>query len=171
MALRIAVKNLKINNKMTPNKMVNISPNLIKTIKVRIGGDVYQQLRSQKPTLYKNTLIDGFDLKINYIDTWRKNHQFDKIIVAVHGTSNDFTTFYKVIEHFSRQNVRIIALNMPDFNHTINTKFSFWHTCLEKYQLLKNFLNQLEIKTIDCLLGHSAGILPISALWEKVLIY
>lgn len=148
--------------------MVNISKNFIKTIRVRIGGEVYQQLRSNKPRLYKNTLIDGFDLKIDYIDTWQKNHQFDKVIVAVHGTTNDFTSFYKIIEHFSPSNVRIIALNMPDFSHTINTNFSFWHTCFEKYQLLKNFLNQLEIKNIDCLLGHSAGILPISALWEKV---
>lgn len=147
----------------------NIPEHFIKTITVRTCVGIYDQLRLVRPWLYKNAPNNGLELTINYVDTWQnKNQPYDKVIVAVHGSADTYKTFNKLIEHFSDKNVRVIAPNLPDFNHTILTNYSFWHSSQEKYHFLKDFLHQLDIKTIDCLLGHSAGILPVSALWEKV---
>lgn len=147
----------------------NIPEHFVKTITVRTCVGIYDQLRLVRPWLYKNAPNDGLKLTVNYVDTWQnKNQPYNKIIVAVHGSADTYKTFGKLIEHFSNKNVRVIAPNLPDFGHTILTNYSFWHSSQEKYHFLKDFLHHLDIKTIDCLLGHSAGILPVSALWEKV---
>lgn len=149
------------------NRYLTIPANFIKTINVRTCAGIYDHLRTINPKLYKNAPNNGINLTVNYVDTG-VNQSYDKIIVAVHGSADTYQTFEKIIENFSRKNVRIIAPNMPDFSHTRNTNYSFWHSNLERYCFLKDFLHQLNINSIDCLLGHSQGIQPVTSLCVKV---
>lgn len=147
---------------------LKIPSNYIKTITVRTCIGIYDELRLYKPMLFKNAPLDGVDLTIKYADNFDPHKKFDKTIVAIHGGGDTFSTFYKMFEHFSEKNVRVIAPNLPDFSHTRQTNYSYWHTNIERYYFLKDFLHKIDIKTIDCIVGHSWGIQPISSLWEKV---
>lgn len=159
--------NRSINLNVNCNRCLTIPANFIKTITVRTCAGIYDQLRTINPKLYKNAPNAGVNLTVNYVDTG-KNQSSSKIIVAVHGSADTYKTFEKMIEVFSRRNVRIIAPNMPDFSHTRQTNYSFWHSNLERYYFLKDFLHQLEINSIDCLLGHSQGIQPVTSLCLQV---
>ena len=145
-----------------------LSTQLVKCITVKTGIGVYDDLRELRPKLYKYATSDGLELTINYADTIQDNSRtFDKIIVAVHGTPGYYTNFDQLIEHFRNTNVRVIVPNLPDFSHTRRTHI-FWHSTPEKVQFLRDFLQQLNISKIDCLVCHSFGIQTIAALWENV---
>lgn len=148
-----------------------LSTELVKTATVNTGVGIYSGLRQLRPELYQYAPVndDGLQLRVNYADTALDSTEqtFEKVIVAVHGCPGYYTNFDSLIEHFRHTKVRVIAPNLPDFGHTRSTN-TFWHSTEEKSAFLRDFLDQLGITTVDCLISHSFGIQTIAAFWEKV---
>src|SRR5699024_1106578 len=103
---------------------------------------------------------DGVELTVNYADTAnqgsRSPSEFQRTIVALHGTPGHIEHFDQLLVHYRATRTRVIVPNFPDFSHTRSTGL-FWHTTEEKVAFLKSFLEQLDVKKIDCLLAHSMG--------------
>lgn len=150
-----------------------LSTELVKSAKVTTGVGIYQQLQQLRPQVYQfETPPESVQLDVDYADTACLTEEegeqtFEKVVVAVHGCPGNYTNFDRLIEHFRHSNVRVIAPNLPDFSHTRATR-TFWHSTPEKVLFLKDFLRQLGVTTIDCLVSHSFGIQTIAALWEDV---
>lgn len=144
-----------------------ISTNLVKTVTVRTCVGVYPELRQLYPEYFSNAPDDGLDLAVNYVDTLVDDEDYDCVVVAVHGLSGNYTNFDQLIREFNGTKVRVIAPNLPTFSTTRRTK-TFWHTTPEKEHFLRDFLIELNIKCIDCLISHSFGCQTIAALWENV---
>lgn len=139
---------------------------LVKEISVNVGADLYPKLSHKLPQLYRNIPAGGLDLKINYVDTKQDGKEYRQVVVAVHGAPDTHRTFTKLIEHYEHSDVRLVAPNLPDFTHT--RKQNFWHTTEEKVEFMRNFLQLLNINTVDCLVSHSFGIQTNAGIWEKV---
>lgn len=145
----------------------SLSTELVKSARVATGVGIYQQLQQLRPEVYQFAPPEGLELTVDYADTASEGQEFEKVIVAVHGCPGYYTNFDRLIEHFRHSKVRVIAPNLPDFSHTRSTQ-TFWHSTAEKALFLKDFLRQLGVTTIDCLVSHSFGIQTIAALWEDV---
>ncbi|KAH7639244.1 uncharacterized protein LOC124490971 [Dermatophagoides farinae] len=144
-----------------------IPKEFIKTVKFRTCINVYDELRLRLPQFYRKSPTEGVDLTIDYVDT-QSNQKPKKTIVALHGLADSYRTFTPLIRHFqNRPDVRIVVPNFPDFSHTRATNYSFWHSSDEKYQLLQDLFRILNINIIDCLVSHSFGSQPTSALLQK----
>ncbi|KAH9394632.1 hypothetical protein TYRP_004687 [Tyrophagus putrescentiae] len=143
----------------------SLSTELVKSARVATGVGIYQQLQQLRPEVYQFAPPEGLELTVDYADTASEGQEFEKVIVAVHGCPGYYTNFDRLIEHFRHSKVRVIAPNLPDFSHTRSTQ-TFWHSTAEKALFLKDFLRQLGVTTIDCLVSHSFGIQTIAALWE-----
>lgn len=139
----------------------------IKRIKVKTCEGIYDELRKSEPEFYCDAPSEGVELEVDYVDTWKEGKQFDKAIVAIHGVPGYYDHFNQLIHHYLDTSVRVIVPNLPDFSHTRETN-AFWHSTKEKVQFLRDFLVNLKIKTIDCLISHSFGIQTNAALWENV---
>ncbi len=177
---RKLVFKLNVNFALTKNcfSSNSSSPNishLTGKITVKVGAtpeNLYPKLQHRYPHLWpprKAVPTDGIDLTVNYADSAFRNPQkkFKKVIVAVHGTPGYFRHFDRLIEHYHNQNeLRIVAPNLPDFDHTRKTGKIFWHTTDEKVSFLKSFLRRLNIGHIDCLISHSLGVQTTTALFE-----
>src|SRR6185437_5922453 len=84
---------------------------------------------------------------------------------ALHGVPGSYRDFSKMMEYFQpRQDIRLIAPNMPDFSLTHQTG-SFWHSAQERAQLTRDFLVAIKATKIDLFVVHSAGIHQTSYLW------
>ena len=140
---------------------------LVKPITVNTGKSLYPKLRLQNPKLYKHYRSGGLDLTVDYLDTKKDGKQYNKVIVAIHGCPDTYRTFTKLALHYLDSDVRVIAPNLPDFTHTRRSKI-FWHTSEEKSRFVRDFLYQINVDTVDCLISHSFGIQAISHLWLKV---
>src|SRR5699024_7147099 len=98
----------------------------------------------------------------------RPKSDFTKTVVAVHGAPGNHANFKQLIEHYRGSKTRVIVPNLPDFSHTRSTNGVFWHTTPERVTFLKDFLGNLQVDRIDCLVAHSFGIQTIGALWNEV---
>src|SRR5699024_8822815 len=118
--------------------------------------------------LYRKTSLTGFDLSTTYADTALHSDpsQFDRTVVAVHGVYGFFSHFERLFKHFYGSRVRVVAVNMPDFRHTL--EHGYWHSTAENGTFLKDFLLKLQIYKIHCLVTHSSAILTTSDLYGKV---
>lgn len=139
-------------------------------ITVKTCTNIYPHLLKTSPVsyLYRKTSPTGFDLKITYADSSLGTDPsvFDRTVVAVHGVYGYFSHFERLFKHFHGSKVRVVALNMPDFRHTL--EHGYWHSTTENGIFLQDFLLKLNIHKIDCLITHSSGILTTSDLWGKV---
>lgn len=143
---------------------------LVKPITVtNIGESLYPELKKKWPKLYKNIPPEGVSLTVDYLDTGQSNRKFSKTLLAVHGMTDTYRTFTKLVEHYLDTDVRVIAPNLPDFTHT--RKHNFWHTSEEKILFLRNFLRQLNVDSVDCLVSHSFGVHANAGLWNKVMLF
>ncbi|XP_046909513.2 uncharacterized protein LOC124490969 [Dermatophagoides farinae] len=149
------------------SKLQDIPSEFIKTITYRTCVGLYDQLRQEQPKLFRKSPSEGLDITIEYVDNWQPNHRYDKVILAIHGTADTYRTFTKLIQHFHQKNVRVIVPNQPNYGYTRRTNFQYWHTFDEKYYCFKDFLKQLKIDQIDCLIGHSFGVHTCLMLWER----
>ena len=142
----------------------------IKTIDLKTCGQLYKELRRKHPILYRNSPINGLDVKVEYVDTLGDNEpkKDTKTIVAIHGNPGNHKHFSGLIDYFKdKPNVRIIAPNFPNFRLTRET-MAFWHSNEERVQFVKDFLKAINVNEIDCLVCHSAGIHPASLIWSDV---
>lgn len=109
----------------------------------------------------------GYPIKIDYIDTKpeAKNNENEdfKTIVLLHGTPGSYYDFFRFIVDFGTK-YRIICPNFPNFNHTIETGV-FWHSAEEKSEFVADFLKDLNIKKVHCLIAHSLAAYTASYLW------
>ena len=166
-----------LNETMCPaTKIIDrrLSSTLVKTITIKTCVGIYNdQMKQWRPDFYRYATNDGLELTINYVDTLIVNNDdddndhFEKTIVAIHGVPGYYTHFDKLVEYYRNTNVRVIVPNLPDFSHTRKTR-TFWHTSIEKSTFLKDFLNKLNVKTIDCLICHSFGAQTAAAICENV---
>ncbi|KAH9416896.1 hypothetical protein DERP_013867 [Dermatophagoides pteronyssinus] len=165
-----------LNETMCPaTKIIDrrLSSTLVKTITIKTCVGIYNdQMKQWRPDFYRYATNDGLELTINYVDTLIVNNDddnddhFEKTIVAIHGVPGYYTHFDKLVEYYRNTNVRVIVPNLPDFSHTRKTR-TFWHTSIEKSTFLKDFLNKLNVKTIDCLICHSFGAQTAAAICEN----
>lgn len=140
-------------------------------ISVKTCTEIYPHLLKTSPVsyLYRKTSPTGFDLCTTYADSSLASDdlsKFDRTVVAVHGVYGYYSHFERLFKHFYGSKVRVVALNMPDFQHTL--KHGYWHSTAENGTFLTDFLLKLNIHKIDCLVTHSSGILTTSDLWGKV---
>ncbi|XP_027204858.2 uncharacterized protein LOC113798503 [Dermatophagoides pteronyssinus] len=139
----------------------------IKTIKLRTCVNVYDELRLRLPQFYNKSPTEGVDITIDYVDT-QPNQKPKKTIVALHGLADTFRTYNLLFHHFQpRSDVRLVMPNFPDFSQTRATNYKFWHSSDEKCHLLQDLFRHLNIDTIDCMVAHSFGSQPTSAILEK----
>lgn len=105
---------------------------------------------------------NGYPITINYIDTDPDN-QSKKTILLLHNTPGSYYDYFRLIADFGR-NYRIIAPNFPDFFHTLKTG-CFWHSAEEKSEFIFDFLKDLNVKDIHCLITHSLSVYTASYIW------
>ena len=117
--------------------------------------------------MFKHYKSGGVDLTVDYLDTKKDGRLYNKVILAIHGTPDTYEAFSQLIQQYVDTDVRVIVPNMPDFSHTRQNKI-FWHTHEEKAQFVKDFLDRLDIDTVDCIVSHSHGIQTAAKLSEKV---
>lgn len=144
-----------------------IHDDLVKLITINTGKELYPRLKRTNPKLYKHYKSGGLDVTVDYVDTKQDGKQYNKVILAVHGSIDDFKSYTRLIENYKNTDIRVIAPNLPKFDLTRRTKF-FWHTSEEKAHLIRDFLYKLNIDTIDCLVCHSFGFQSANLLWDKV---
>ena len=144
---------------------------IIKTIEFNTCGQLFEELKKKDPKLYNNSPPEGVTLKVEYVDTFVDNSDSNdiKTMVAIAGGFGHFNQFKSLINKFcdKQSKVRLIVPNMVDFSVTRKT-MAFWHSNEERTQFIRDFLNAINVSTIDCLVSHSAGINPISGLWANV---
>ncbi len=163
----------KINKKisiLSTYQILKYSTNsLIKTIRFKTCGQLFDELRQKEPKLYRNSPSNGLTVDVEYVDTFGDNIETNecKTIVAIHGIPGHHKHFNELIDYFSKSKVRVIVPNLPDFSLT-RQSMSFWHTTEERAQFIRDFLKALNLNKIDCLICHSAGVHPISLLWSHV---
>lgn len=143
---------------------------IVRPVTIRTCSDVYGHLLTSSPHayLYKKTPQTGLDLTVTYADSALHSDPtaFERTVVAVHGVYGYFTHFEALFKHFHGSPVRVIAPNMPDFSHTL--KHGFWHSPTERGTFLRDFLLQLGVKKVDCLVSHSSGMAPAAEIWGRV---
>ena len=147
----------------------NFSSEFVGSITVSPDTSIYiNDLNKVSPGVFK-TPPKPLKLTVQYADTalGRDPKKFDKTIVAIHGTPGYYTHFDTLVEHYKDSNVRIVAPNLPDFSHTRENGY-YWSTTPERASFVKQFLRDLNITEIDCLISHSYGAQCISAIWFKV---
>lgn len=86
-------------------------------------------------------------------------------ILALHGSPGSHNDFALLIDQF-RHKCRVIAPNFPDFKITEKSRY-FKHTADQKAEYIRNFLQAIDVKKIDCLIAHSAAVFPASYLWSQ----
>lgn len=103
------------------------------------------------------------DIVINYLDEGR--HQ--EVILLLHGWADQLTTF-DLLAHKLSNKYRVIRLDLPGFGQSTSPK-TVWG--LEDYaKNLAQFINKLEIKQINTIIGHSnGGALAVTALGNNFL--
>lgn len=139
----------------------------IKHIRIRTCGQLYEFLKTQNPYLYDNSPTSGLDIDLEYVDVNRGD--CTTTVVALHGIPGNHQHFSKLIDYYSRNrpHVRLIVPNLPDFSITRQT-LAFWHSSPERSQVLRDLFRAIDVRNIDCLICHSAGIQVASFLWSYV---
>ncbi len=151
---------------------------------------LYPSLVRANPQLYAaakdNT--EGLDLTVDYLDTatWAHHPHRDspssssspsssknppqKTILAIPGTGGHYGNYSGLVEHFRRHRpeVRLLAPNLPDFDHTRNCGRIFWHSNAELVAFLRDFLAALDVRTVDVALAHSMAIHRLLGLCAEV---
>lgn len=132
-------------------------------VKLKTCADVYDYWRNFKRS-YKKAPKDGVEFQIDYIDTGlalpEEARQNAPIALLLHGAPGSYHDFNLLINHLSRQNVRVIAPNFPEYTATVETKVLFRHSADEKAAYLRDFFKALNITKIDLLVSHSSAIFP-----------
>ncbi|KAI2807613.1 hypothetical protein RDWZM_005117 [Blomia tropicalis] len=131
----------------------------VKSVTFNTCSDLYLQWSSRKRMYAKAAL--GLAVRIEYADTIDQCTNVDQplTILALHGAPGSHHDFKPFIEYFGSKNIRIIVPNYPDFNLTIRSKV-FRHSAEEKYHFVKEFLQAINVQSIDLLLAHSSAIYP-----------
>lgn len=132
-------------------------------VKLKTCADVYDYWRNFKRS-YKKAPKDGVEFQIEYIDTGlalpEEARKEAPIALLLHGAPGSYHDFNLLIRHLSRQNVRVIAPNFPEYTATVETKVLFRHSADEKAAYLRDFLKAMDITKIDLLVSHSSAIFP-----------
>jgi pimeloyl-ACP methyl ester carboxylesterase len=132
-------------------------------VKLKTCADVYEHWRTYKRS-YKKAPSDGVEFQIDYIDTGLALDEDERlrapIALALHGAPGSYHDFSLLINHLTKQRVRVIAPNFPEYVATVKTKVLFRHSADEKAAYLRDFLMAINVKKIDLLISHSSAIFP-----------
>lgn len=132
-------------------------------INVKTCADVYNYWRAYK-RLYKKAPKDGVEFQVEYIDTGSalsdELRPTAPIALALHGAPGSYHDFALLIQHLTKQNVRVIAPNFPEYAATVKTKVLFRHSADEKAAYLRDFLKGIQVNKIDLLISHSSAMFP-----------
>lgn len=143
-------------------------------VKLKTCADVYNYWRTCK-RLYLKAPSDGVEFQVDYIDTGaliesklaeEENNNVKQqvkklpIALALHGAPGSYHDFTLLIHHLTKQNVRVIAPNFPEYTATVKTKVLFRHSADEKAAYLRDFLKAIQVNRIDLLISHSSAIFP-----------
>lgn len=132
-------------------------------IKLKTCADVYNYWRSYKRH-YKRAPKDGVEFQVEYIDTGSALSEEARatapIALALHGAPGSYHDFALLIQHLTKQNVRVIAPNFPEYVATVKTKVLFRHSADEKAAYLRDFLKAIHVSKIDLLISHSSAMFP-----------
>ena len=142
---------------------IDKSLNQKRSVKLRTCADVYGHWRQYKRS-YKRAPQEGVEFQIDYIDTEFAFEEHERasapIALLLHGAPGSYHDFALLIQHLSRQKVRVIAPNFPEYIATVKTKVLFRHSADEKAAYLRDFLQAIQVSKIDLLVSHSSAIFP-----------
>jgi len=140
---------------------------IMRPIAIQVGSNgLYKKLQRESPHLYRRAPLEGVRIVTSYADT--SQPETDSTIVALHGVPGTHDHYRILFSHYSGTRVRVIVPNFPTFDHTRESGGLYWHTVPESVDFLKQFLKQIEISEVDCLVAHSSGFHPAAGLFEDV---
>ncbi|OQR70093.1 hypothetical protein BIW11_11856 [Tropilaelaps mercedesae] len=128
-----------------------------RTIKVHTCADLYKEWKHTKPG-WEHVNTNGFTLEVPFIHTGLdRGRQSGPTVVALHGapgTHRDFDMLTPAIDHCG---ANVVIPTFPDLRYSMKTQ-NFWHSLEEKTELLKSYLETLNIQEVDILLCHSSAM-------------
>lgn len=138
----------------------------LKTVTVQTCGKLYEEWKEYKWE-YRTAPRDGVQVKLEYADTGINEDQ--PVVVALHGAPgcpDDYSHIIMGLTQSPHVRARLIAPQWPRMDLFHSTNRVFRHSAEEKYHLLKDFLQQIGVKRIDCMITHSSAIYPAMLLHE-----
>lgn len=143
-----------------------INESFVKTLETNVCGRFGDSYSILRPWFLRYIPKGGHPMSIDYIDTKPDvdvNDNSIKTILILHSTPGSYYDFFRFIATFGEE-YRIIIPNFPTFSYTMKTG-CFWHSSEEKSEFVFDFLKQLNISQIDCLIAHSMAAYTASYLW------
>ncbi|CAN8026793.1 unnamed protein product [Ixodes persulcatus] len=134
-----------------------------RTVTVRTCAELFPEWKRSRPG-WKHVRADGVDVPLPYIHTGLDRGCAEgPTVLAVHGapgTYREFDALTPVLDVHGGASV--VVPTLPDLEFSMKTQ-SFWHSVEEKTDLLKKFLEAINVREIDMVIAHSSSMYPI--LW------
>ncbi|XP_076313030.1 uncharacterized protein LOC143226217 [Tachypleus tridentatus] len=93
--------------------------------------------------------------KIEYLDS----EQSGPLVLFIHGLMSEFQSFGDPFMGLSKKGVRVVAPNLPGYGKSlVKPARSFNHSPDEIANVLKSFLECINISRVDMVLAHSIGM-------------
>ena len=105
--------------------------------------------------------------QVDYIDS--SSDENKPVILCLHSTPGSIYDFKKLITYFGlnpESDYRVVVPRFPGFDFTEQND-CFYHSALERAQFIRDFISQLNINEIECLVVHSSSIYSASYLWME----
>lgn len=118
-----------------------------------------------KSWLYRHASPAGIKVNMRYLDTDADGKSNSPVVLAIHGSPGSYRDFSDLIVRLQRKGYRVIAPNLPDLKITDST-VTFYHSTEERSELLADFMQQINVPSVDCAMVHSAGVFPLMKLWH-----
>lgn len=115
--------------------------------------------------LYRNGTAAGVKVNMRYLDTDPDGKSKSPTVLAIHGSPGSYRDFADLIIRLQFKGYRVIVPNLPDMKLTDQT-LTFYHSTEEKSELLADFMQTIQVPSVDCAIVHSAGVFPLMKLWH-----
>lgn len=150
--------------------------NCVVNCKTRFSSNIAQE---QDPWTIRRTVFAtcrgrfpskplGVDYEVAYLDSGADWHYTKKktspVVLAVHGLPADHDDMLPVVSPLHNDGCRVIVVNLPGYQLTTPLRKDeedlYSQSTADVTEFLLNFLTSLQIKKVDLVVAHSAGVLP-----------
>lgn len=105
--------------------------------------------------------LTGVTFDVAYVDTHPDAPPTKPTVVALHGCPGNHLDFKELTAFLDGKGVRVIAPNFPGYGWTPTDKYKYFtHTQTEKAIFVTDFLDTINVKKVDLMIAHSAGVYP-----------
>ncbi|XP_022672482.1 uncharacterized protein LOC111263253 isoform X2 [Varroa jacobsoni] len=126
-------------------------------IRVHSCEELYKEWKHTKPG-WENVSANGFTLEVPFIHTGLdRGRQGGPNVVALHGAPGSHRDFDMLIPALDHVGANVIVPTFPDLHYSMKTQ-NYWHSLEEKTDLLKSYLEAIDVKEVDILLCHSSAM-------------